>query len=102
MAANPMDSDARAALSNSQLQSPPRAVIDRYIVFIFFVTVLISSGLLFWIQPLFGKLLLPMLGGAPSVWNTAMMLFQGLLLAGYAYAHILGRLNNLRREILTH
>src|ERR1700730_1440678 len=43
-----------------------------------------------------------MLGGAPSVWNTAMMLFQGLLLAGYAYAHILGRLNSLRREILAH
>jgi len=69
---------------------------------LFYLTVLVSSSLLFWIQPLFGKLLLPMLGGAPSVWNTAMMLFQGLLLAGYAYAHILGRLNSLRREILAH
>ena len=71
-------------------------------ILVFYLTVLVSSSLLFWIQPLFGKLLLPMLGGAPSVWNTAMMLFQGLLLAGYTYAHILGRLNNLRREILTH
>jgi spermidine synthase len=97
-----MDSDARPALSNSQLQSPPRAVIDRYIVFIFFATVLISSGLLFWIQPLYGKLLLPTLGGAPSVWNTAMMLFQAVLLVGYAYAHFLTRLNSLRREILLH
>jgi hypothetical protein len=76
--------------------------LGHYVVLVFCSAVLVSSGLLFWVQPLFGKLLLPMLGGAPSVWNTAMMLFQGLLLAGYAYAHVLARLNNLRREILTH
>ena len=90
------------SLPNHVIQSVQSSGINRYLVLIFYLTVLVSSSLLFWIQPLFGKLLLPMLGGAPSVWNTAMMLFQGLLLAGYAYAHILGRLNSLRREILAH
>ncbi len=47
-------------------------------------------------------MMLPLLGGGPSIWNTAMMLFQALLLAGYAYAHLLGRLTTLPRQILTH
>ena len=52
-------------------------------------TLFVSAFLLFWVQPLVAKMLLPRLGGAPAVWNTALMFFQLILLAGYLYAHIL-------------
>ncbi len=51
----------------------------------------LSAFLLFWVQPLYSKMILPLLGGSPSVWNTAMMFFQLMLLAGYGYAHFLTR-----------
>ena len=47
------------------------------------------SSLFLDLQPLFTKMVLPLLGGRPTVWNTAMMFFQLMLLAGYFYAHIL-------------
>lgn len=50
-----------------------------------------SAFLLFWVEPLLAKMLLPRLGGAPAVWNTALMFFQLVLLAGYLYAHILSQ-----------
>jgi hypothetical protein len=55
-------------------------------------TIFIGSFLLFMVQPLVARMALPLLGGAPAVWNSAMLVYQGLLLAGYAYAHWLGRL----------
>ena len=54
-------------------------------------TLFVSALLLFWVQPLVAKMMLPLLGGAPAVWNTAMMFFQLVLLAGYGYAHLLTR-----------
>ncbi|MDT5271126.1 MAG: hypothetical protein QOH49_3312 [Acidobacteriota bacterium] len=59
--------------------------------FVFAVALFVSAFLLFWVQPLAGKMLLPLLGGTPAVWNTCMLFFQALLLAGYAYALILTR-----------
>ena len=56
-------------------------------VAIFASTIFVSAFLLFWLQPLFSKMVLPFLGGSPSVWNTAMMFFQIVLIAGYGYAH---------------
>ena len=53
----------------------------------------LGSFLLFLIQPLFARLVLPVLGGSPSVWNTAMLFYQAALLIGYAYAHALQRLS---------
>ncbi|MBN2497422.1 MAG: fused MFS/spermidine synthase [Deltaproteobacteria bacterium] len=52
-------------------------------------TILLGAFLLFAVQPLLGKHLLPVFGGAPAVWTTCMLFFQVLLLAGYAYAHLL-------------
>jgi hypothetical protein len=52
------------------------------------ITIFISALLVFAVQPLFGKLALPLLGGSPSVWNTAMLFFQTVLLLGYSYAHL--------------
>lgn len=53
---------------------------------LFCITLFTSAGLLFWIQPLIGKTLLPLLGGSPSVWNTCVLFFQIMLLMGYLYA----------------
>jgi hypothetical protein len=54
----------------------------------FTLTVFVSAFLLFSIQPMFTKMILPQLGGTPAVWSVAMVFFQGLLLLGYLYAHI--------------
>jgi SAM-dependent methyltransferase len=62
----------------------------------------LSSLILFVIQPMFTKMVLPLLGGTPAVWNTAMMFFQAMLLAGYLYAHLLSRLPGLRKQALVH
>lgn len=53
---------------------------------LFSATLFISASLLFWIQPLIAKTLLPLLGGAPAVWNTCLLFFQSMLLMGYVYA----------------
>ncbi|QDT53331.1 spermidine synthase [Caulifigura coniformis] len=55
--------------------------------FFFATTVLLSAFLLFQVQPLLGKYILPWFGGSPAVWTTAMLFFQVTLFAGYAYAH---------------
>jgi hypothetical protein len=61
------------------------------LVWLYAATLFASAFLLFWLQPLVAKMLLPRLGGAPAVWNTALMFFQVVLLAGYLYAHFLSR-----------
>jgi len=67
---------------------------------VFACTVFLGSFLLFQIQPLIGKYLLPWFGGAPSVWLTCLMFFQLLLLGGYAYAHVVQRLAPSRQAFL--
>ncbi len=69
---------------------------------LFGLTVFASASLVFMVQPMAAKLLLPLLGGAPAVWNTSMAFFQGALLAGYAYAHLLQRAGSMRRQALIH
>ncbi len=68
---------------------------------LFVATVLTGSFLLFLVQPLVARLALPQLGGAPAVWNSAMLVYQALLLAGYAYAHAIARLA-LKRQAIIH
>lgn len=68
---------------------------------LFVVTILIGSFLLFLIQPMVARMALPRLGGAPNVWNSAMVVYQALLLGGYGYAHALSRLT-LRRQATIH
>jgi SAM-dependent methyltransferase len=57
----------------------------------FVVTIFVGSFLLFLVQPMIARMALPRLGGAPAVWNSAMLVYQALLLAGYAYAHWITR-----------
>jgi hypothetical protein len=58
--------------------------------------------LIFWVEPMFTKMVLPLLGGSPSVWNTAVMFFQAVLLAGYSYAHFLAKLPSYRLQAILH
>jgi hypothetical protein len=69
----------------------------------FFATALfVSAMLLFWVQPMVAKMLLPLLGGTPTVWNTCMVFFQAVLLAGYAYAHFLTTRFSIRIQTTLH
>ena len=69
---------------------------------VFASALFVGSFLLFWIEPMFVKMLLPLLGGSPGAWNTAMVFFQAMLLAGYAYAHLTTRYLGARRQALLH
>ncbi|MFD1612347.1 spermidine synthase [Sphingomonas tabacisoli] len=60
---------------------------------LFVGTIFVGSFLLFLVQPMVARMALPRLGGAPAVWNSAMLVYQALLLGGYAYAHAIARLN---------
>jgi hypothetical protein len=65
-------------------------------------TMLLSSGLLFLVQPMFARMALPLLGGTPAVWAIAMCFFQAVLLGGYCYAHVLKRFLKPSHAILLH
>lgn len=69
---------------------------------LFSATLLLSAFLLFWVQPLVAKMILPLLGGSPSVWNTCMVFFQATLLGGYLYADVLSRRVSLRLQPAVH
>lgn len=68
---------------------------------VYVATILTGSFLLFLVQPLFGRVVLPVLGGSPSVWNVAMLFYQAVLLLGYLYANQLQRLG-LKQQLLVH
>jgi len=67
---------------------------------LFAITVFLAAALLFVVEPMFARMALPLLGGAPSVWNTAMVFYQATLLAGYGLAHLVATRLSLRRQAL--
>src|SRR5262245_24890926 len=69
---------------------------------VFSSSIFLSAVLLFWFEPMVGKMMLPFLGGAASVWITCVLFFQLMLLTGYGYAHLLERYAKLRNQILVH
>lgn len=69
---------------------------------LFAITLFVGAALLFLVQPMVGKLLLPLVGGSPGVWNTCMVFFQAVLLGGYLYAHHSTRQLGVRRQSLFH
>ena len=71
-------------------------------LWLFTATTFVGATLLFLVQPLFAKMVLPLLGGSPSVWNTALVFFQAALLAGYGYAHWLMRRFGQRSQLSVH
>jgi hypothetical protein len=66
------------------------------------LTIFASAFLLFLVQPLLGKYILPWFGGSPGVWTTCLLFFQTLLLGGYAYAHFLTTRLTPRRQAVVH
>jgi len=87
--------DAAAAPAGSPRRDP-------VIPILFAVAIFTSAALVFVVQPMVAKLVLPMLGGSPAVWNTSMVFFQTALLAGYAYAHALQRVRAMRVQLAVH
>ncbi len=71
-------------------------------VVLFALTIFVSAFLLFQVQPLISKMILPWFGGSPAVWTTAMLFFQSTLFAGYVYAHLLATYASPRTQRLVH
>ncbi len=69
---------------------------------LFTLTLFLSAALLFLVQPMFGKMVLPRFGGAPAVWNTCQVFFQAALLVGYLYAHLVSTRLSVRQQVLLH
>lgn len=69
---------------------------------IFSGTLLLSALLLFWVQPFIAKMVLPILGGAVTVWITCMMFFQAMLLASYIYVHLSYKYLQPRSQLVLH
>src|ERR1700744_3185542 len=85
-----------------QSAAEPSAARNRLVLVIYTAAIFVSALLLFSVQPLFTKMVLPRLGGSPAVWSVAMVFFQSLLLAGYAYAHFLMQLRNRAIPVVVH
>jgi hypothetical protein len=69
---------------------------------VFASTLFLSAGLMFLVEPMIAKMVLPRLGGAAAVWSTCLLFFQTLLLLGYAYAHLLSRLLPRWAQVVLH
>ncbi len=73
-----------------------------WVLGVYTTAVFLSALLLFAVQPMFTRMVLPQLGGSPSVWSVAMVFFQSMLLAGYAYAHWLARVRSRWLPVIVH
>ncbi len=113
--ANTTDSDSIPTMSNKHskqstaeqalaAQKPSAATEERWLsaVILFALTLFVSASLMFVLQPIFGKVLLPLLGGSPSVWNACMVFYQSVLFLGYLYAHVTATHSTPRRQIIIH
>jgi hypothetical protein len=81
---------------NAAARCPTRCTLLLY----FALTLFVSAALLFLVQPMVGKMILPSLGGTPAVWNTCMVFFQGVLLVGYAYTHTVSTWHSRSRQLV--
>jgi spermidine synthase len=82
--------------------APPRPRAGAAVLVVFTAAIFTSAFLLFLVQPMFSRMVLPLLGGTPAVWNTCMLFFQAALLAGYGWAHVGGRRLGVRRQAMVH
>jgi hypothetical protein len=82
--------------------SQPRAEPSILLIWNLALATLLSAFLLFQVQPLISKFILPWFGGSPAVWTTCMLFFQCLLFCGYAYAHLSSRLLSGRGQAVLH
>lgn len=71
-----------------------------FVLLYFALTLFTSATLLFFVQPMIGKMILPRLGGTPAVWNTCMVFFQAVLLLGYGYTHFVSTRLTRRQQLI--
>jgi hypothetical protein len=86
----------------SAVTDQPAASRNRLVLMVYTAAIFVSALLLFSVQPLFTKMVLPRLGGSPAVWSVAMVFFQSLLLGGYAYAHYLMQIRSRWIPVAVH
>src|SRR3984885_6835207 len=86
----------------SAVTDQPSAGRNRLVLIVYTAAIFVSALLLFSVQPLFTRMVLPRLGGSPAVWSVAMVFFQSLLLSGYAYAHYLMQFRNRMIPVVVH
>ena len=84
------------------VSAAPFRPADRLTPLLFAAAIFTSASLVFVVQPMVTKLVLPMLGGSPAVWNTAMVFFQAALLGGYLYAHLLQKIGSIKVQVGVH
>lgn len=89
-------------MTSTSLTDQPAAARNSLTLVVYTAAIFVSALLLFSVQPLFTKMVLPRLGGSPAVWSVAMVFFQSLLLFGYAYAHFLMTLQSRIVPIVVH
>lgn len=92
-----MPADQQPTPSMTALSVSPRILLA-----VFTAAIFLSAALLFAVQPMFAKMVLPRLGGSPAVWSVAMVFFQAVLLLGYAYAHLITRILPGRYSVFIH
>lgn len=97
-ASGPGDPGTGDRRQGSGRRPPP----DLLVVVLFSATLLVSAALVFLIQPMIARFLLPLAGGTPAVWNVTQMFFQLSLLGAYLYAHVAIRRLGVRRQALVH
>ena len=81
---------------------PTNPVAREKLPWIYILAVFCGASMVFMVQPMVAKLVLPQLGGSPQVWNTSMAFFQGALLVGYGYAHFLQKIPRARTQVIVH
>ncbi len=91
-----------SSIDSTMSSSALSARLFRHAPAIYAATLFVSALLLFSIQPMFTKMVLPKLGGAPAIWSVAMVFFQAALLLGYAYAHWLTKTFSPRHGAFIH
>ena len=83
-------------------QRPAALSVLKLLPFAYAATLFVSATLLFLVQPMFAKMVLPLLGGTPAVWNTCVVFFQAALLLGYLYSHLATRYLSARAQVAAH
>ncbi|SOD03321.1 hypothetical protein SAMN05216486_11016 [bacterium JGI 053] len=97
-----MSSQAPPAVSPAPAAVPPRPAAGGAVLAVYTAAIFTSAFLLFLVQPMFSRMVLPLLGGTPAVWNTCMLFFQAALLGGYLYAHLGAKRLGVRRQAAVH
>src|SRR4051812_35879132 len=101
-ARGPQAGDSMTSPLPSDALNPAAVSRNRLILVVYTAAIFTSALLLFSVQPLFTKMVLPRLGGSPAVWSVAMVFFQSLLLGGYLYAHFLMQVRNRKIVVGIH